>query len=137
MEFTKQEKELLLLAVNDKRKAMVQEMLKTTHIETMAGLIREMETIGNIQRKFTLDNSNKIVLLKKPNKTMNLMQYWKTYGIDHCREMADYAGICYEHFKHLCHKRKRPSVETAYLLIEFSNNQLTLEELFNINERVA
>jgi hypothetical protein len=60
---------------------------------------------------------------------MTLNDYWKKYGIEHCREMCAYVGTSYEYFKHMCHKRKRPSIDMAWKMVDFSKGELALEEL--------
>ena len=60
---------------------------------------------------------------------MTLMEYWVLYGKGHCVEMCKNVDTSYEYFKHMCNKRKRPSVELARKMIDFSGGELTLNEL--------
>jgi hypothetical protein len=60
---------------------------------------------------------------------MDAMEYWKQAGIEATRKACREAGTTYEHFKHIAHKRRRPSVELANKLIKASNGQMTFEKL--------
>ena len=60
---------------------------------------------------------------------MDAMEFWKYAGINETRRVCEDAGTSYEHYKHIAHKRRRPSVELANKLIKASNGQLTFEKL--------
>jgi hypothetical protein len=67
---------------------------------------------------------------------MDLMQYWKEHGKTKAEEMCREVGTSYEYFKHICNKRKRPSVDMARKMVSFSDGALTLDELlFPIDEK--
>ena len=57
------------------------------------------------------------------------MEFWKMAGIEKTREVCEAAGTSYEHFKHIAHKRRRPSVELANKLIKASGGQMSFEKL--------
>jgi hypothetical protein len=60
---------------------------------------------------------------------MDLMTYWKTYGRKAALQICDEAPTSYEYFKHICNKRKRPSVDLARKMVQISKGVLTLDEL--------
>ncbi|NBQ17290.1 transcriptional regulator [bacterium] len=60
---------------------------------------------------------------------LDAMSFWKQAGIDETRRVCELAGTSYEHFKHIAHKRRRPSVELANRLIKASNGQMSFEKL--------
>ena len=61
---------------------------------------------------------------------MEPMEYWKKYGHgEHLLGVLRRAGTTYEYWKHICHKRKRPSVDLARNLVRESGGELTLEKL--------
>jgi hypothetical protein len=60
---------------------------------------------------------------------LDAMSFWKQAGITETRRVCDLAGTSYEHFKHIAHKRRRPSVELANRLIKASNGQMSFEKL--------
>lgn len=60
---------------------------------------------------------------------MDAMTFWKLAGIEKTRRVCFDAGTTYEHFKHIAHKRRRPSVELANKLIKASDGQMTFEKL--------
>lgn len=60
---------------------------------------------------------------------MDAMTFWKKAGIQETRQVCELAGTTYEHFKHIAHKRRRPSVELANKLIKASNSQMSFKEL--------
>lgn len=64
------------------------------------------------------------------------MEYWQKYGIDRAKEMCAYVGTSYDYFKHICNKRKRPSVDMARKMVAFSEGELNLEKLlFPLSEK--
>lgn len=60
---------------------------------------------------------------------MNAMEFWKAVGIEKTRQVCQDAGTTYENFKHIAHKRRRPSVELANRLIRASGGMLSFEKL--------
>jgi hypothetical protein len=65
---------------------------------------------------------------------MDAMTFWKQAGIEKTRDVCIQAGTTYEHFKHIAHKRRRPSVELANKLIKASNGLMTFEQLLFTKE---
>jgi hypothetical protein len=67
---------------------------------------------------------------------MDLMQYWKENGKAGAEAMCQAVGTSYEYFKHICNKRKRPSVDLARKMVAFSGDKLSLNELlFPIDQK--
>lgn len=67
---------------------------------------------------------------------MDLNEYWKKHGKEKSVEMCNAVGTSYDYFKHICNKRKRPSVELARKMVEFSAGELSLDKLlFPISEK--
>ena len=60
---------------------------------------------------------------------LSAMEFWKEAGINITRKVCEDAGTSYEHFKHIAHKRRRPSVELANKLIKASNGRMSFEKL--------
>ena len=60
---------------------------------------------------------------------LSAMEYWNMAGIYKTREICIEAGTTYEHFKHIAHKRRRPSVELAHRLIKASGGKMSFEKL--------
>jgi hypothetical protein len=69
-----------------------------------------------------------LITIKK-GKNMDAMSFWKKSGIEKTRDVCFLAGTTYEHFKHIAHKRRRPSVELAHRLIKASKGGMTFEKL--------
>ena len=64
------------------------------------------------------------------------MEYWKLNGRKKCLELCNEVGTSYDYFKHMCNKRKRPSVELARKIIQFTGGELTLDDLlFPLEEK--
>lgn len=57
------------------------------------------------------------------------MEFWRMAGIVETRKVCEIAGTSYENFKHIAHKRRRPSVELANKLIQASNGRMSFEKL--------
>ena len=67
---------------------------------------------------------------------MDLMEYWKLIGKKDAEELCKSVGTSYEYFKHICNKRKRPSVDLARKIVKQSGGEISLEKLlFPIEEK--
>lgn len=51
---------------------------------------------------------------------MNAMEFWKKHKTPKTREVCARAETDFEYFKHICHGRRRPSVDLAAKLVEAS-----------------
>lgn len=60
---------------------------------------------------------------------MDAMQFWDKYPIDHVRKVCATAGTSYEYFKHIAHRRKRPSPELADRLVAASGGKMKRDKL--------
>ena len=67
---------------------------------------------------------------------MDLNEWWQRNGKLQAKEMCKAVGTSYEYFKHICNKRKRPSVDLARKIVKQSGGEISLEKLlFPIEEK--
>ncbi len=70
---------------------------------------------------------------------MTALEFWQRFGAAKVRDVCGRAGTTFGYFKHIAHKRKRPSPELADELVKaakaVADADLTAEELRKLPEK--
>lgn len=66
-------------------------------------------------------------------KSLGALDWWMKVGSDEAARVAHDAGTSFEHFKHIAHGRRRPSVAMAERLSAASNGGMSVVRLLGIS----
>ncbi len=60
---------------------------------------------------------------------MDAMTFWRERGTEQVKQLCEATGTTYSYWKHIANRRKRPSVDLARRMVEYTEGVLTLDEL--------